>query len=456
MTRRILIVDDLATNRILLKAKLSQGHHEILLASSGREAREIARQRPVDLVLFDHDMPGMSGIDLCRALRGDPQTARTILVMITSLPDRELRLQALRAGADDVLSRGVTPQFLQARLRSLLRTADRELALRDEAFELDCLSLAEPATGFTHLPSIALVAPDLTLALRWRNQLAPHLEARFLPLPQDTVLAEGQPRADLYLIADDLGPCEAGRVMMSEILAYPGKSRAAVCLLMPPGAPGPLAAALDLGADEVAPEAFDAMELALRLRRLIALKRRRDELQNRLSAGLRLALIDPLTGLSNRRQALPALSLALARPPDSPPCAAMLLDIDHFKQVNDRYGHAAGDAVLVELAQRLRSYTPAKCILARLGGDEFLIVEPTTGEPQAQALAEALRQRIAAEPIMLPGQANALQVTASIGVAVARPGCETVEDLLARADRALLAAKALGRDRIALRSHTAA
>ncbi|MCL6525488.1 MAG: GGDEF domain-containing protein [Thermaceae bacterium] len=161
----------------------------------------------------------------------------------------------------------------------------------------------------------------------------------------------------------------------------------------------------------------------------------------------RLAHSDPLTGLANRRRAEELIALELIRSTRyGQPFSVLVLDLDHFKQVNDRYGHAVGDQVLREVGFRLSKALRESDVLARWGGEEFLVFAPNTDLQQAQALAERLSQALSSKALW-----NDLAVSASIGVATAQPG-DTVEELVSRADRAMYEAKAQGRNRIALQS----
>jgi diguanylate cyclase (GGDEF)-like protein len=153
----------------------------------------------------------------------------------------------------------------------------------------------------------------------------------------------------------------------------------------------------------------------------------------------RMALTDPLTALPNRR----ALEQALAERSDV--TAIALVDVDHFKAINDRFGHDAGDAVMAELARRLGAALAPEELLARLGGDEFAVLLCSADEARALARAEALRRAVSAQPV--PLDRGPLVVTASLGVA-AREADEAPTDTLRRADMALLGAKAAGRDRV--------
>ncbi len=153
-----------------------------------------------------------------------------------------------------------------------------------------------------------------------------------------------------------------------------------------------------------------------------------------------LALRDPLTGLANRRHVEDVLGDALA---EARPCAVLLLDIDHFKAVNDAHGHATGDTALREVACRLAAGLRPGDLLGRWGGEEFIVVAPAADAHAAWALGERLRTGLTDTP--LPG---GLRLTLSAGVALSRPG-DTPASLVARADGALYRAKQAGRDQTA-------
>lgn len=158
----------------------------------------------------------------------------------------------------------------------------------------------------------------------------------------------------------------------------------------------------------------------------------------------RLAHTDTLTGLHNRAAAMAALQ----HRPAGQPLALLLLDLDHFKRVNDGHGHAAGDAVLVSCAQRLQAQLRRHDGVARWGGEEFLVWLPASGHDDAAAVAEKLRAAIAAPAHALPG-GGTLPLTLSVGGAVLAPG-EALEQAIARADRALYRSKDEGRNRVTL------
>jgi diguanylate cyclase (GGDEF)-like protein len=169
---------------------------------------------------------------------------------------------------------------------------------------------------------------------------------------------------------------------------------------------------------------------------------------------LRSGFTDVLTGWNNRRYLSVRLGEELARARrDGARLACFILDVDHFKRVNDTYGHAAGDVVLKELARRIDSQVRASDVAARYGGEEFVALLPNTNVDAARRLAERVRAAVSSSPIVLPC-GESVNVTASIGIAEVHPvqadkDLKTLGDsLIARADVALYAAKSAGRDRI--------
>ncbi len=156
-----------------------------------------------------------------------------------------------------------------------------------------------------------------------------------------------------------------------------------------------------------------------------------------------LANTDALTGLANRRQAEEHLARELRRAERyGRVFSLVMVDIDHFKELNDRFGHQAGDAVLVELAQRLSGLVRASDTIARWGGEEFLLLAPETRLEDARRLAENVRGHVGDQVL-----AERFEVTVSLGVASYRPG-DTVASLVARADAALYLAKRGGRNQV--------
>ena len=174
----------------------------------------------------------------------------------------------------------------------------------------------------------------------------------------------------------------------------------------------------------------------------LTMQRRRSEARVR-----HMAMHDGLTGLYNRRAFVEIAERELARARRAAsPTAALMIDLDHFKRINDAHGHAAGDRVLAEFAARLRAAVRSADVPGRYGGEEFCVLLPGAGLEEACAAAERIRAAVCAQP--LGGLAQA--VTVSVGVAGSPCSDRTLDDLLARADAALYQAKRNGRNRVAI------
>ena len=207
---------------------------------------------------------------------------------------------------------------------------------------------------------------------------------------------------------------------------------------------------MDAGADDYVTKPFNAHELRVRLRAGRRILDLQAELVRTREALRRQATHDGLTGAWNRTAILDILQRELARGGrEMSPVALLLLDLDHFKQVNDTYGHLAGDEVLREAARRMQAGLRCYDSLGRYGGEEFLVVLPGCELPGAEAQAERLCEAMRRQPFWFAGEP--LSVTCSLGVSwTACPQADQGEALVRAADEALYMAKGGGRDRVAI------
>ena len=451
MSGRILVVDAVPTNRIILRVKLSAAFYEVTQAVSGAAALDAVRRAPPDLVLTAADLPDMTGRALCAALRqSDPRDAPPV-VILHDADDPGERLASLAAGADEVIARPIDDKVMLARLRALLRERDAEAELHLREDTRRAFGLAESGSDFSTAGIVHLVAHS---ALAATEELVAGLRARI----SDRVVQvepgkalRATPAPDVVVVAEALGCAGAGLSLLPQLRANRETRHSGLIYIARPFEPREAASALDMGANDILTDGPDLDELAIRLKRQIRRKRANDRLRADMRDGLRAALTDPLTGLFNRRYALPHLTRLAERATDKRrPYAVLMADIDHFKTVNDVHGHAGGDAVLQTLAQGLRDNLRAADLIARWGGEEFLIAMPDTDRTAALATAERLCSVMAGRPVTLPG-GGTVSVTLSIGVAtLLKMGDEQPMDLIARADDALYAAKNAGRNTVVL------
>lgn len=463
MINTVLIIDGTATNRIVLKVRLSAAGYRTLTAADAATGLALARAEQPDLMLLDYDLPAQGGeapggLALLAALRADPDGARSLVVMMSARDDAPARLAALRAGADDHFSKQVNEQTLLARLRSLTRAQENGGFGAALGAGLEAPGFAEAGQGFDHPGLIALVTARPEDAQRLARALAPFSPGLLTVLPQDQIFdppAPGRPAPDVYLIDAGLGDDGGGLKVMSALLSRQDTRHAKVCILHSGADAGLPAMAFDLGAADLVARSQSAEEIALRLNRLARRKADEDRQRASVQDNLRLAMIDPLTEIPNRRSGLSQLAgIAERALASGQGFALMVLDLDRFKSVNDRFGHSAGDAVLVEVVRRLSLCLRASDLIARIGGEEFLIALPGTGLAESRLVAERLCQEIEARPVEL-GEDLKLRVTISIGLALGfgesgQSPAALVNAVFGAADRALLDAKGAGRNQVTI------
>ena len=205
---------------------------------------------------------------------------------------------------------------------------------------------------------------------------------------------------------------------------------------------------LSAGADEFLIKPVNTLELQIRMSSMLRIKRLADELERVNKELAELATIDGLTQVANRRAVEQRLVHEFQRARRyKHPFTCMMIDIDHFKSVNDNYGHPVGDKVLVEVAAAIRQSTRNTDLVGRFGGEEFIVLAPETPMTSGELVADRIRRSIAARTASR-AEKGMPAVTASLGVASTELAVATETELLARADQALYRAKHEGRNRV--------
>jgi two-component system cell cycle response regulator len=450
LSARILVVDDLEANRRLLEARLTADYYEVIEATRGEEAVQMARREKPDLILLDVMMPGgIDGYEACRRLKAQPETRHIPVVILTTLDDRDNRVRGLQAGAEEFLTKPIDEVQLMARVKSLLtlKVVSDELRAREEnGRRLGVIGDdMRPDAVEQHrvFAGNVLVVDDYAPQIK-RIQTALGVEHR-VSLIGDEANA-GPP--DLAVVSVHAKSFDGFRVI-ARMRSGEATRHLPVLAVVDTDDRARAVRALELGAHDVIIRPIDEEELIARARTLMRRKRYMDALRARLDQSFELAITDQLTGLYNRRfltsQLAPLVNRAQC---GGEPVSLMTIDLDHFKRCNDAYGHDVGDAVLREFSARLASNTRPSDFACRFGGEEFVIVMPRTAGDIACLAAERLRRSICASPFIIPGLGQPLEVTVSIGVASTEGGDDTPETLLKRADEALYEAKRGGRNRV--------
>ena len=450
MTARILVVDDVPANIRLLEARLQAEYFDVRTASSGREALDLARSQRVDLVLLDVVMPDMSGFEVCRQLKSDPHTAHVPVVMVTALDESQDRVRGLECGADDFLSKPVDEVALVTRVKSLVRLKliGDELMLRVAAMKAAGLDAMASFGGVDEDTGRILVVDDQPASVR---RIEKALADRFdVEVCADSAQAAAGAAArdfDLLIVSLSLQQ-DDGLRLCSSLRALDRTRQTPILLVTDPDETSRLLRGLDLGVNDYIIRPIDGNELLARVRTQLRRKLYADRLRDLMTNAVELAVTDPLTGLYNRRYLETHLRSVTARAASSDkPAALLIFDIDCFKDVNDTYGHDAGDDVLCEFSRRLLEGVRGIDLVARYGGEEFIVVMPETDASYAATIAERLRRDV--ETIEFTTRSTkSFPLTVSIGVSEFRGAADTAEELIRRADEALYAAKRSGRNRV--------
>lgn len=451
MTARVLVVDDVIANVKLLEARLAAEYFEVITAYSGPEALDVCGRGLCDIVLLDVMMPGMDGFEVCRQLKAVPATAHIPVIIVTALDQPSDRVAGLEAGADDFLTKPVSDISLITRVKSLVRlkTLTDELMLRaatTNEIGLDQTMETGIAAG---QGGRILVVEDQTATLeRIKSTLATHHAIEHESDPQEALFRAADGDFDLAIISLNLSGFDGLR-LCSQLRSLERTRQMPILVIVGPDDNARLLRGLDLGVNDYLMRPIERNEMLARVRTQIRRKRFSDRLRDTVQLTLEMAITDALTGLHNRRYLERHLATLVTQAvTQKKPLSLLVLDIDHFKSVNDGFGHAAGDEVLREFSRRVRKAVRGIDLAARLGGEEFVIAMPDTDAALALLVGERLRQKIAGEPFLVQDGSRQLTVTVSIGINSLISGEDTPQTLLKRADDALYRAKRAGRNRV--------
>jgi len=454
MSARILVVDDVEANVRLLEAKLNAEYYDVLVAYDGPTALAVAAAEKPDIILLDVMMPGMDGFAVCRRLKDDPETRHIPVVLITALDGRSDRVNGLEAGADEFLTKPIDDVMLFARMRSLIRlkTVIDELRTR-EASGRRMGVVASAVSRLGGSGGRILVVDDNE---RQAQRICAELAIEHRPLIEtelDKALLAAQGPVDL-IIVNIMAKAFDGLRFAAQIRSDERTRGLPILAVVDFDDRPKLVKALEIGVNDVLARPLDPLELSARAKTQIRRKRYTDYLRDNLDQSLELAVTDQLTGLHNRRYMASQLDALVRRASvgGGDPVALLVIDIDHFKKINDNFGHQVGDEVLREFAVRLASNVRAIDLPVRFGGEEFVVVMPETSLEDAGRIAERIRLHVAGSPFRVLGGEELLTVTISIGVAASLREGDSPDILVKRADEAMYEAKISGRNKVIARA----
>lgn len=484
---RILVADDDASVLQTMTWLLKEHGYDVDAVSEGARVLPSMENSPPDLVLLDVMLPDADGYQLLERIKSDDRFRDIPVLMVSSLPPEEAAVRTLGLGAADFIRKPFRVKELlarmqaQLRMRAILRAANETLRKTEEQLSrvrevvenrrqlvdilhdvTDELSADEMyhllarrvarALELTHCSVIVARDGDRPRVVATAFELAPsrdfvlnldrYPEVREALRTGRNVLVEDVQTNPLYAQVREQWARDGMSVTTRSVIALP--------FALDPTQAGVFFLRRSVNEPPLTPEDVEFADTVIKA--AVSANQRRKLLETTIADNRRLEVLaqtDPLTEVLNRRALTDRLSAEMERSRRyESPVSLLLIDLDHFKLINDTHGHLVGDDVLQELALLLQRAVRAVDVVARYGGEEFVIVLPETGIAGATAFAERTRELIAShEFTQVRGQQ--VHLTTSIGVsAFPAAGVETVDEFFAAADQALYRAKAEGRNRV--------
>jgi diguanylate cyclase (GGDEF)-like protein/PAS domain S-box-containing protein len=412
----ILLADDTKSVGQFISEYLREAGHQVTYVESGEAAVATYKQQAFDLVLMEVAMPGMDGLEAVKQIKAIPTTKWVPAIIITGLDAEDDILSGFMAGADDYMVKPIKPITLDTRIRSMMRIAAIQ---RASAAVIDNV-----IEGIVQIDRVGRIGRFNKAA----ESIFGYAEAEVLGKNVNMLMPAPYKEAHDEYLANYVATGQAKVIGIGRVVTGLRKN----------GETFPM----HLGVTEAAtPEGKFFIGL---VRDMTVEQRLRNQIEY-------LATHDTLTNLPNRNECWKRLEERYAiRDGQHGPaeCTVFYCDLDGFKQINDQYGHAAGDAVLKETTRRMKEVLFVRDFIARIGGDEFLaVVDGVLDDSQATALAQRMIEVVSRPIVTADGN---YQVGVSIGIAHARRYAESVEALVNAADGAMYNAKRGGKGAVAL------
>ncbi len=435
----VLVVDDSTENVTLLSRILKMSGYTVESADGGAQAVEMAKRRPPDLILLDINMPLMDGFETSARLKADERTQDIPVIFISALDNAEDKVRAFRAGGIDYILKPFDYEEVQARVETHLVLRRLRLQLEQTNLELaarvDELTRSQKLLAERERKVSAFVAalPNLAFIL---DEQGFYLEV----MARETSLLVAMPDKLLGRSVEEVMPPREGAKIVDAIRQTIERGNIQVIEYKVPV----LAGGEHWFEGRIACMEKDDYGHG----KVILIASEITERVHLYQEVQRLANEDVLTGCNNRRHFMEQAAQEIQRSMRyKRPLSLLMVDIDHFKEFNDHYGHQIGDQLLCHMILLCQKQLRTVDVLGRYGGDEFVILMPETAKPGALSASERLRVKIEKMKIHTP--AGNLSITVSMGLASLERGfdeTQTLDALVKMADDALYAAKNAGRN----------
>jgi len=443
---KVLLVDDEPLNVQLMETRLAIAGYQVVTAANGDEGLAQAFKTKPDIILLDIMMPGLNGYQITSKLKEDPDLKIIPVVLLTALEDTEAKVKGLNAGADDFLSKPINQLELLARIRSLIKLK----RLQEELMQVNRVSQppAEVRTDIQEISQICilLVEDDKMAAAYTRFNLE---QAGYkVYIAKDgaearTFLTKEHPA---LILLDIMLPDINGLDLLAEIKKNKKMEHIPVIIVSAIGDLEVRIRGIETGADDYLVKPVNHLEMLARVKANLRKNQLSHKLKSDLDAAVTQAITDALTRLYNRNYLNISMEREiLAAKRYGKGFSLLMIDIDHFKDINDTFGHLTGDSVLQEIGILLKETVRAVDIVVRYGGEEFVVLLQETGINGAIAAAEHAREAVEKHKF---AKLKDTVITVSIGVTEFWPTDSGMEMIIARADHAMYQAKQAGRNRV--------
>ncbi|MGB1539848.1 MAG: PleD family two-component system response regulator, partial [Rickettsiales bacterium] len=395
----------------------------------------------------------IDGFEVCKRIKSDPEIAHVPVVMVTALSSKSDRLRGLEAGADDFITKPFNDIVFFARTKSLIRVKMLidELRLRERtAAELEGRAMQHmlPSQGIAGA-KVLIVDEDAVVAGHMEEKLKELYTVEVATEYDKAIASATEGEFDAIIVNTEMTSMEGLR-LASQIKAHKRTRHVPLIIMVAESRTQTMLKALELGINDYLLLPVEYNEMMARVRTQIRRKRYQDALRASYDKTRKTQYADELTGLYTRHFMNKHLEHMLVESQRrNKPMTMMLIDIDHFKSVNNTYGHEVGNQVLEGISGAILRSIRTADMAARFGGEEFAVLLPETDLLSASVVCERIRSLTEMTGFEVDHDIARINGTVSIGAAQLRKG-EAPIDLIKRADEALFRAKQNGRNQVQL------